>query len=275
MSISSLNIQRVLLDLGYESISNKTSVIFSNVIDQVFFGFGSTIQNGLITEAKKQMLPKNFKFPYYSLVEKSVLDFLGPRAGEKILSEINVELSRQTKIEGTSEEILNELSRKEVHNKIRHLAGHEHIIYLWSDKNIRNQILKEILENSKGPKATFSTEEPLFSNIPNITYSELFSEKNSAVKKSFEIISNCNTKNDEHPSVIIGFDGTKWFESGLQSEFLQLEQYANDYFSENRDIGICAYDLNKIPDQETLRSFVKCHAIVILDNPFVIYERGN
>ncbi|MGA0296790.1 MAG: hypothetical protein ACO3K2_05625, partial [Nitrosopumilaceae archaeon] len=94
MSVSNLCIQNTLLDMGYESTSNKTSIIFSNVIDQVFFGFGSTIQNGLITEAKKQMLPKNFKFPYYSLVEKSVLDFLGPKAGKKILDEINAELSR-------------------------------------------------------------------------------------------------------------------------------------------------------------------------------------
>ncbi len=81
MSISNLNIQTTLLDLGYTSTSNKTSVIFANVIDQVFFGFGSTIQNGLIDEAKKQNLPKNFKFPYYSLVEKSIIDFLGKVAG--------------------------------------------------------------------------------------------------------------------------------------------------------------------------------------------------
>ncbi|MBA4454042.1 MAG: hypothetical protein H2B05_03765, partial [Nitrosopumilaceae archaeon] len=87
MSVANLCIQKTLLDMGYESTSNKTSIIFSNVIDQVFFGFGSTIQNGLITEAKKQILPKNFKFPYYSLVEKSVIDFLGPKTGKKILDE--------------------------------------------------------------------------------------------------------------------------------------------------------------------------------------------
>ena len=271
-----LCVQRILLDLGYESISNKTSVIFSNVIDQVFFGFGSTIQNGLITEAKKQILPKNFKFPYYSLVEKSVMDFLGPKAGKKILDEINSELSRQTKIEGTIENILNELSRKEIFNKIRGISGYEHIIYLWKDKNVRNNILEEILENSRGPKTAFTSEDTIFSKVNQISYSDLFSEKDKAVDKSMSAIADAHQKNNqEEPGVVIGFDGTKWLDSGLQGEFLQLENEANKYLSENHVSGICAYDLNKIPDETTLKSFVKCHPTVLLDDPFVIYERGN
>ena len=88
MSISDLNIQTTLLDLGYNPTSNKTSIIFANVIDGVFFGFGSTIQNGLINEAKKQNLPKHFKFPYYSLVEKSIIDFLGQVGGKKSLMKL-------------------------------------------------------------------------------------------------------------------------------------------------------------------------------------------
>ena len=270
------NVQRILLDLGYDSISNKTSMIFSNAIDQVFFGFGSTIQNGLITEAKKQMLPKNFKFPYYSLVEKSVLDFLGPKAGGKILDEINAELKRQTKIEGTTENILNELSRREVLNKIKHISGHDHVIYLWKNKKTRNKILEEILENTNGPKTAFSEEEPLFSNVKTISYSELFLEKSRAVERSFQTISDTLQKNNQKDApVIIGFDGTRWIESGLKNEFLQLEKDVDQYFSENFASGICAYDLNEIQDEKTLKSFVKCHPIVLLDDPFVVYEKQN
>lgn len=276
MSVSDLCVQNILLDMGYESTSNKTSIIFSNVIDQVFFGFGSTIQNGLITEAKKQMLPKNFKFPYYSLVEKSVLDFLGPKAGKKILDEINAEFSRQTKIEGTTENILNELSRKEIFDKIKNFSGNEHVIYLWKDKNIRNNILQEILENSRGAKTAFSSESTIFSDVNQISYSDLFSEKEKAVDKSISSIVETHQKNNQKdPGVVIGFDGTKWLDSGLQNEFLQLEKEANKYFSENNVSGICAYNLNNILDEKTLKSFVKCHSTVLLDDPFVIYERGN
>lgn len=276
MSVANLCIQKTLLDMGYESTSNKTSIIFSNVIDQVFFGFGSTIQNGLITEAKKQMLPKNFKFPYYSLVEKSVLDFLGPKAGKKILDEINAELSRHTKIEGSTEDILNELSRKEILNKIRGISGNEHIIYLWKDKNLRNNILEEILENSKGSKTAFTSEDAIFSKVNQIPYSDLFLEKDKAVEKTFSAIIETHQKNNqEEPAVVIGFDGTKWLDSGLENEFLHLENKANKYLSENYVSGICAYDLNKIPDEKTLKMFVKCHPTVLLDDPFVVYESGN
>ncbi len=273
---SNINIQKILLDLGYDSDSNKTSVIFANVIDQVFFGFGSTIQNGLITEAKKQILPTDFKYPYYSLVKRSILDFLGPKGGQKILDEINAELKRHTKIEGSIEEILNELSRREIISKLTRLKGHEHIIYLWTKKNTRDEIIREMLENAKGPKGAFSIDENLFSDVKTTLYSKLLSEKEKAVDKGLQMIKETHQKNNQKdPTVIVGFDGTKWLESGLQKEFLDLENSANKFLSENLISGICAYQLEKIPDEKTLKSFVKCHPIVLLDDPFVIYERGN
>jgi hypothetical protein len=268
--------QSILLDLGYSASTNKTSVIFANVIDQIFFGFGSTIQNGLINEAKKQSLPKNFKFPYFSLVEKSVMDFLGETAGQRILDEINAEFSRQTKIIGTTEEILCELSKKEILNQIQKFQGHEHIMYLWKNSVLRDKILTHFLEASKGPKATISPEKILISNVKSITYSEVFKEKNHIAQKSLETISDIHENNNTgNPTNIVGWDNTEWFRHNMKDEFLGIEKSAQQYIEKNCISAICAYDLNRIPDENTLRSFLEHHSIVILDDPFVIYKRGN
>ena len=276
LSVSDKNIQALLLDLGYSSNTNKTGVIFANVIDQIFFGFGSTIQNGLINEAKKQNLPSNFKFPYYSLVEKSILDFLGEVAGNKILKEINAEFSRQTKIEGTTEEILNELSKKEVLNQIQKFEGHEHIMYLWKDVDLRDKVLTHFLEVSKGPKAAISQEKINISNVETITYSELFVDKTQIGEKSFATIANLHkTNKTQNPTNIVGWDNTEWLSQGLQKEFLGVEKSAQKYIEEHCISAICAYDLKKIPNEDILKNFLEPHSIVMLDDPFVIYQRGN
>lgn len=276
MSISDLNIQTTLLDLGYTSTSTKTSVIFANVIDHVFFGFGSTIQNGLIDEARKQNLPKNFKFPYYSLVEKSILDFLGQVAGRKILDEINAELSLQTKITGSTEDILYELSKREILQTVQSLSGHEHIMFLWKNKGLRDKLLTHYFQSSNGPKRAISSEEVSLTNVENITYDEIFSDKNQSITKNVQSIIETHQKNNNKiPTRVAGYDGTQWFNQGLEKEFLACEENVQQFLEENLITGICAYDINKIPDENTLIAFLKCHPMVLLDDPFVIYERGN
>lgn len=276
MSVSDLNIQSTLLDLGYTATTNKTSVIFANVIDQIFFGFGSTIQNGLINEAKKQDIPKNFKFAYYALVEKSILDFLGETAGKRILDEINAEFSRQTKIPGTTEEILCELAKREILNQLQKFQGHEHIMYMWKDSNLRDKVLTHFLEVSKGPKGAISQEKISISDVESTTYSEIFEEKNHLARKSMEMITKIHEANNTgNPTHIVGWDNTEWFRQGLQEEFLGIEKSAQQFIEKNCVSAICSFDSNKIPDEKTLRLFLEHHSIVLLDDPFVIYQRGN
>ena len=276
MSISDLNIQTTLLDLGYNPTSNKTSIIFANVIDGVFFGFGSTIQNGLINEAKKQNLPKHFKFPYYSLVEKSIIDFLGQVGGKKILAEINAELSRQTGITGSTEDILNELSKREILQRIQDFSGHEHAIFLWKNKELRDKLLTHYFESSKGPKRAISSEELSIPDVDWITYEEIFSDKSKSTEKNLQSIVDTHEKNNSIISTrVAGFDATQWFKHGLTEEFLEVEKNAQQYIETNLISGICSYDINQIPDEQTLKSFLDCHPLVLLDDPFVIYERGN
>ena len=264
-----------MLDLGFTSSSKKTSIIFANVIDQVFFGFGSTIQNGLITEAKKQILPKNFKFPYYSLVKQSINDFIGEVAGKKILEEINAELTRQTKIRGNIEDILSELSRREIDDQVKNFSGHEHVIYLWSNEDSRDQILKKFFEYSKGPKGAITPKEITSSEIKNVTYKEIFIDKTKAIENNTNALSAMHGgANEKGPSRIAGFDGTQWFSQGLSKEILTIERSAQSFISKNMISAICAYDARRIPDEETLKSFLNCHQKVLLDDPFVMYEKG-
>ena len=241
-----------------------------------FFGFGTTIQNGLITEAKKQNLPKNFKFPYYSLVQKSVIDFVGETGGERILNEINAELSRKTGISGSTGEILAELSKLEILKSIQNFSGHEHVIYLWSNEGFRDKILTHYFESSQSPKRVFSSKKFPISDVSTTTYREIFSDKKKSIDKTFQSIIKTHEENNlMNPTLIAGLDGTRWFDKGLTKEFFEVENSAQQYIEENFISGICAYDVKKFPDKLVLKKFLSCHNTVLLDNPCVIYERGN
>ena len=271
MSISDLNMQPILLDLGYSASTNKTSVIFANVIDQIFFGFGSSIQNGLIDEAKKQNLPKNFKFPYYSLVEKSILDFLGMTDGKKILDEINAEFSRQTKIPGTNEEILFELSKREVLNQLRIDQEQEHIMYFYNNREIRDKTLTHFLESTKSPKIIISSEKISILGRESKPCSKNFNKNDNTLEKDLEVFD----KMYEFSSSKLIYSMNWNYEQEInevQKEYSRFEEpyqiKEKNYLSE-----IWVHDISKIPDEVTLKLFLEDHPIVILDDPFVIYRK--
>jgi hypothetical protein len=275
MLVPNQNIQKTLLDVGFTSTSNKTSKIFADILDKVFLGFGETIQNGLIAEAKKQKLD-DFKFPFYSMVQQSVLNFLGETSGKKFIDVINDELTKQTSIKGTIEEILNELSRREIFQQIEDFSGHEHFIYLWTNVKIRDRVFSHFFRDAEGPKNIIFTEEINIPKIKNIKYSEIFKDKNQSIAINRQAIfeSSQNNKNQEL-SKMAGSDNANWFKEGMGKDLLSLEEDAEKYISNNLISAICGYDIKKIPDQTSLKSLLKSHRLILLDDPFVIYERGN
>jgi hypothetical protein len=276
MLISDFNVQKILLDYGYRTKTNKTAQIFSHALDKVFFGFGEIIQNGLITETKKLKLPNDFMFPYFTLVQQSVTEFMGKTSGEKILEEINKEITTQTNLTGSTIEILNEISRREIFENLNKLSGHEHILYLWKDEKIRDKIFNQFFNGSKGIKGLISSKKITDPSIRNFEYSEIFENKTEAINKNREILSEIHEKNNpSKPTRIAGEDGTVWFDRGLKKEILELEKEADQYITENSISGICAYDIKKITNETLLNDILKSHPFVLLDDPFVIYERGN
>ena len=262
--------------MGYVSTSNNTSRIFANAVDKIFFSFGETIQNGLIKEARKQTLPQNFAFPYYSIVRQSIMDFLGEPIGKMVLEKINQELTNQTNIEGSIEEILNEISKSEVLEKIKNFSGHEHVIYFWKKENTRDKTLNEFFQGAKGPKGMVSNKISRITEINEITYSELFENKVDAIKKTLKFLSDTQERNDQHNTTrFAGSDCTKWFDNDLGKEFLELENQAEVYIKKNNISAICAYNIENVRDESVLREILDCHKFVLLDKPYEIYERGN
>lgn len=277
MSISIQNIQKKLLELGYSSNSGKTSAIFADAVDKVFFSFGETIQNGLIKEARKQTLTSNFMFPYYSIVKKSIIDFLGKTNGAMILNKINQELSKQTNIQGSTETILNEISKIEVLEKIKNFSGNEHVIYFWNEEKVRDRILNSFLRETKGPRGLISnTRSTTIPHTNHFTYPEIFENKANPIESYLQKIAESHENNDhKEPARFAGADCTQWFEKDLGKQFLKLEKEGNNYLQEKRISGLCAYNINKIPNELIFTELLEYHQYILLDEPFVIYERGN
>lgn len=276
MLCSEINVQKDILDLGYTSTSNKCAQIFSKILDRVFLDFGETIQNGLIREAQRKKLPQEFKFPYYSLVEMSILDFMGDVSGRQILDLINSELTKQTNIKSDIEGILNEISRRDIFEMMDKFTGHEHLLYLWKDEKTRDHVLEQFFKTGNGPKRLVSNKKISLENVQNLTYPELFENKEKAFTNYTKMILGLDETNlkDVH-SKLAATDGFLWIEEGFGKEVLKMETGAHQYFIENLVSGICAYDIKKIPNRKYLQTLISSHEFVLLDDPFVLYEGGN
>lgn len=273
---STINIQKKILDLGYTSTSNKAANIFGKILDQVFLGFGETIQNGLIKEAQNQKLPKEFKFSFYSMVENSIYGFMGNLSGREVLNMINSELSKQTNIMSDAEGIMNEISRREVFEKIDRFTGHEHVLYLWKNEKTRDFVLEQFFKTGNGPKRLVSNKKKSIKKVQNLTYSELFEAKENAFANYSKMILGIPEKNiKDEPTKIAASDGFLWIGEGFGKEVLEMEKGSHQYFMENLISGICAYDIKKIPNLKYLQTLITSHEFVLLDDPFVLYERGN
>ena len=259
---------------GYESCLNDASTIFAQSSDAVFLKFGDKIKSDIIAYLQSiTKFPQSYNFLYYSITKNVFLDLFDEESGEIIMESIRKEMLRRidSDIHGNIEEILDEIQRREIIKYLKTLSGHEHVLFLWSDKDLRNKIMGKFFIQPNVPQALISSERMKFPAVENVLYSDLLSNKATAIQKELQMITEIHQKNQTVLTTrVAGMDCTQWFKHGLSKEFLALERQISSYFEKENISCICGYNINKIPDNKTLKTLLKCHDYVMLDTPHVL-----
>lgn len=274
--MSQKNIHLILNELGYSPTINQASVVFANAVDKIFNKLPMVLKEDIVTEIKNQTPNEDYIFPYYSLTKKAIIEIFGEKVGEKILKEVAVEISNKMDNDKfQSIEVSLEIIQKEELAKVmKNLTGHEHFIYLWNSKKVRNDLVVEFFKHTIAPKGLISEEPMGIENVPNVTYGQILLQKDQAIKQEEALINETHQKNKtSYPTRLSGTDCTQWFEAGMEKEFIAFEKKMDKFFEENNISCICGYNINEMTDEGILRKTLRAHKYVILDEPYQIFER--
>jgi len=262
---------------GYGSCLNDAATIFAQSSDVIFSKFGNKIKEDIIAYLQSiTKLPQKYNFPFYFITKNTFSDLFDEEASEMIMESIRKEILRRIDFDtdGNIEEILEQIQRRDLTKYLKNLSGHEHVLFLWTNKNLRDKIMEKFFVQPDVPQGLISSEKIRFPAVEATTYSSIFANKETATQQEFQIITQIHQKNQtELTTRIAGIDCTQWFKQGLSQEFLALENQIDIYFEEENISCICGYNIDEIPDDKTLKTLLKCHDYVMLDNPHSLFRR--
>ena len=273
------SIQLLLTEQGYVSCLNVAFTLYSQSSNIVFSKFGDKIKDDIITCLRSMKdYPQNFQFLYHTLTKNMLSDLFDKDASEIIVESIRKEMLRRVDFDahGSSsiEEILDEIQRRDIAKYLKNLSGHEHVLFLWGDKILRNKIMEEFFIQPDAPQAMISSERIKLPSVENVLYSDLLSNEETAIQKELQMITEIHQKNQTVLTTrLAGIDCTQWFKHGMSQKFLALEKQIDSYFEKESISCICGYNINKILDNKTLKTLLKCHDYVMLDNPHSLFKR--
>jgi hypothetical protein len=271
------SIQLLLTEQGYASCLNNAFILYFQSSDIVFSKFGDKIKDDIISHLFSTTdHPQDFQFAYHALTKNTFSDLFDKEASEIIMESIRKEILRRIDFEynGTINQILNEIQRRGISKYFKNLSGHEHILFLWNDKYLRDKVMKEFFIQPDAPQALISSEKRQISAVENILYSYLLSNKEIATQQEFQMITEIHQKNQTMWATRIAeIDCTQWFKHGLSQEFLALEKQIDSYFEKENISCICGYNINEIPDNKTLKTLLKYHDYIIMDNPYSLFKK--
>ena len=243
----------------------------------MFLKFGDRIKSDIIAYLQSiTKLPWKYKFPYYSITKNTFSDLFDEESSEIIMESIRKEMLGRIDfdVHGNIEEILDEIQRRGLATYLETLSGHEHVLFLWNDKDLRNKIMKKFFVQPDVPQCLISSERIKLPAVENVLYSDLLSNKDVATQQELQMISQIHQKNQTMLATrLAGIDCTQWFKHGLSQEFLALEKQIDSYFEKENISCICGYDINEIPDDEILKTLLKRHNYVMLDSPHSLFRR--
>ncbi len=262
---------------GYELCLNNAATVFAQSSDAVFSKFGDKIKEDIIAYLRSiTKLPWKYRFPYYSITKNTFSDLFDKEASEIIMELIRKEMLNRIDFDadGTLEEILDEIQKRELGKYLKNMSGHEHVLFLWSNKDFRDEVMKNFFIELEAPQGLISSEKTKLPAVENVLYSDLLANKDTAIEQEFLMITQIHQQNKlEIPTRMAGIDCTEWFKNGLYSEFLSLENQIDKYFEEKNISCVCGYNKEEIPDSKTLRKLLECHSYVMLDDPHSIFKK--
>jgi hypothetical protein len=176
-------------------------------------------------------------------------------------------------------DILKHLREVEVFQFVRKILSHEHILFLYHNKNSNDKILSEFFSisgNDSVPKGLLSVAPAVNVNqiSSNMLYDKLVlrvQNKHEAIKKLSDWMFNLHSSNKSDFATRIEFeDGTWWLRYGLDDDYVRFEESLGKHIQNNLSI-LCGYDISNF-NELNIRAIIASHIYVILDESMIIYK---
>jgi len=282
----------ILDELGYLPITSKVDEILYGSVEKAFNIIGEIAYNALLDRACSiHGLSKWELLTNYDLFEKSLYDIFGKvsflliRALKKeilihaVLMDSRLTVSDILNPGITIGDILKHLREVEVFQFVRKILSHEHILFLYHNKNSKDKILSEFFSisgNDNVPKGLLSVAPAVNLNqiSSNMLYDKLVlrvQNKHEALKKLSDWMFNLHSSNKSDFATRIEFeDGTWWLRYGLDDDYVRFEESLGKHIQKNLSI-LCGYDISNF-NELYIGGIIASHIYVILDEPMIIYK---
>ena len=282
----------ILDELGYLPITSKVDEILYGSVEKAFNIIGEIAYNALLDRACSiHGLSKWELLTNYDLFEKSLYDIFGKvsflliRALKKemlihaVLMDSRLTVSDILNPGITIGDILKHLREVEVFQFVRKILSHEHILFLYHNKNSNDKILSEFFSisgNDNVPKGLLSVAPAANLNqiSSNMLYDKLVlrvQNKHEALKKLSDWMFNLHSSNKSDFATRIEFeDGTWWLRYGLDDDYVRFEESLGKHIQKNLSI-LCGYDISNF-NELYIGGIIASHIYVILDEPMIIYK---
>jgi hypothetical protein len=282
----------VLDKLGYLPATSMVDQILFDSVEKAFKIIGKTAYNALLERACSiHRLSERELLTNYDLFEKSLYDIFGKisfillRGLKKeilihaVLMDSRLTVSDILNPSITIGDILKNIHEVEVFEYVRKMLSHEHILFLYEDKNSNDKILSEFFFiNGKDnvPKGLLSITpaDNLNQGCNNMLYDKLVQKlqnKYEALKKLSDWMFNLHSSNKSDFATRIAFeDGTWWLRNGLADDYVRFEGSLGKHLQNNLSI-LCGYDVSNL-NELYIEAIIASHIYVILDGPMIIYK---
>jgi hypothetical protein len=289
---SNIKCLNILDELGYLPIESKADQVLYDSVKEAFKIIGNMAYNALLERACSiHGLSERELLTNYDLFEKSLYDIFGKvsfillRGLKKeilihaVLMDSRLTVSDILNPNITIGDILKHLREVEAFQFVRKIQSHEHILFLYDNKNSNDKILSEFFSisgNDNVPKGLLSVTpaDNLNQISSNMLYDKLLlrvQRKYEALKKLSDWMFNLHSSNKSDFATRIAFeDGTWWLRNGFADDYVRFEGSLGKHIQNNLSI-LCCYDISNF-NELYIGAIIASHIYVILDEPMIIYK---
>lgn len=169
-------------------------------------------------------------------------------------------------------------TREQVLDTILNFKGHEHVVFFFSNKEFRDEVLEKFFKKAKSEKAPGIFYYDTLDTLPTsnqLHYNKLVESDNSVdLTKMVNSVSEIHAKNLSGHATRISSEDCAWFlEKGFFKEHNEFEKILGTFLSDNITC-MCPYDASKV-GKEHFGKIIRYYGYIIFDDPFRIYKLKN
>ena len=160
---------------------------------------------------------------------------------------------------------------------VQSMTGSEHVIFLWENKETKNQMISEffnqqVKDAGSSSNGLFSIEPIRIPDVENALYESFHNlHKTAFLNKAVEQVSERVSTNIGSSSTKYAFEDDTWLmKRGLKKQVLDTESALGKEV--DRKLSLLCMDHRTDLDEETIEKLVKAHGYVIIDQPLGLYK---